>query len=80
MVIALSSFGTMYQGIVVARLPFEPFFLIQGVTHRGLMGNDFTDCAYIFLYILTAFVIRTNIHKAFGFEIPNSNMFMSPKM
>ena len=37
MIIALSSFGTIFQGIVVAKLPFQPFFLIQGITHRGLI-------------------------------------------
>ncbi|KRX05086.1 hypothetical protein PPERSA_06720 [Pseudocohnilembus persalinus] len=72
MIITVNSFGTMFQGIVMAKLPFHPFSLFQGITHRGLMGDDYTDCSYLFLYILSAYVVRTNIQKIFGFEAPKS--------
>ena len=62
----LNLVGTHFQGQVVAKLPFEPFGIIQGITHRGLEGNDFTDCAYLFIYILSTFVLRNNIKKIFG--------------
>ena len=31
-----------YSGTVVAKLPFVPLSLIQGLTHRNLPGDDFT--------------------------------------
>ena len=47
-----------FDGRVVAKLPFEPFALLRGISHRNLMGNDFTDCSFIFLYILCTMSIR----------------------
>ncbi len=26
--------------------------LIQGITHRGIAGSDYTDCSFFFLYAL----------------------------
>jgi hypothetical protein len=88
MIIMMSALGTEFQGmiimksfivkgIVVARLPFEPFALVRGMTHRGinestgfnmlgLIGEDYTECSYLFIYILTSFVFRTNLQKIFG--------------
>ncbi|EGR30186.1 hypothetical protein IMG5_138720 [Ichthyophthirius multifiliis] len=60
------------MSIVVAKLPFEPFYLLQSLTHRGLIGNDMTDCAYIFIYVQSAYIWRTNIQKYFGFEPPQN--------
>jgi hypothetical protein len=66
MIAMLNLVGTHFQGQVVAKLPFEPFGIIQGITHRGLEGSDFTECAYLFIYILSTFVLRNNIKKIFG--------------
>jgi len=80
MVIMISALGTEFQGVVVARLPFEPFFLIKGISHRGLQGDDMTECSYMLLYIMISYIIRTNIQKLFGFEPPRShyNSFFNP--
>eukprot|EP01016_Furgasonia_blochmanni_P016424 TRINITY_DN1950_c0_g1_i2.p2 TRINITY_DN1950_c0_g1~~TRINITY_DN1950_c0_g1_i2.p2 ORF type:complete len:196 (+),score=66.46 TRINITY_DN1950_c0_g1_i2:169-756(+) len=80
MIIVLSSFGTAFQGVVVAKLPFEPLGIFQSITHRGLLGEDSTDCSYIFIYIMFSFIVRGNIQKIFGFEPPRShfNYFMNP--
>jgi hypothetical protein len=66
MIAVLNLVGTNFQGQVVAKLPFEPFGMIQGITHRNIEGTDYTDCAYLFIYILSTFVLRTNIKKIFG--------------
>ena len=66
MIAVLNLVGTYFQGKVVAKLPFEPFGIIQGLTHRNIEGNDFTECSYLFIYILSTFVLRTNIKKIFG--------------
>lgn len=48
----LSMFNSLFDGRVVAKLPFEPISWIRGMSHRNLYGDDFTDCSFIFLYIL----------------------------
>ena len=63
----LSMFNSIFDGKVVAKLPFTPFSWIQGLSHRNLMGSDLTDCSFIFLYILCTMSIRQNIQKALGF-------------
>lgn len=32
---------------MVAKLPFVPFSLLQKISHRGLEGEDPTDCAVV---------------------------------
>ena len=63
----LSMFNSIFDGKVVAKLPFTPMSWIQGLSHRNLMGQDYTDCSFIFLYILCTMSIRQNIQKALGF-------------
>ena len=74
----LSLFNSIYQGVIVAKLPFEPFGLIYPLTHKGILSNDPTDCSFIFLYILSNFCMRPILQKAMGFAPPrNSNEFMN---
>ena len=47
-----------FDGRVVAKLPFVPISLLQGISHRNLAGEDYTDCSFIFLYILCTMSIR----------------------
>lgn len=54
----LSMFNNIFDGRVVARLPFVPISWIQGLSHRNLSGDDYTECSFIFLYILCTMSIR----------------------
>ncbi|CAI4221502.1 unnamed protein product [Auanema sp. JU1783] len=63
----LSTFNSIFDGRVVAKLPFVPISFIQGLSHRNLLGDDFTDCSFIFLYILCTMTIRQNLQKFLGF-------------
>ncbi|XP_046997563.1 calcium load-activated calcium channel [Schistocerca americana] len=63
----LSMFNSIFDGRVVARLPFVPISWIQGLSHRNLPGDDYTECSFIFLYILCTMSIRQNIQKLLGF-------------
>lgn len=36
MIAVINVIGTYFQGIVIARLPFEPFSLLKGITHRNI--------------------------------------------
>lgn len=47
-----------FDGRVVAFLPFQPISLVQNLTHRNLPGEDYTECSFIFLYILSTMSIR----------------------
>uniref|UniRef100_A0A1L8D937 Calcium load-activated calcium channel n=1 Tax=Nyssomyia neivai TaxID=330878 RepID=A0A1L8D937_9DIPT len=63
----LSMFNSIFDGRVVAQLPFVPISWIQGLSHRNLPGDDYTECSFIFLYILCTMSIRQNIQKLLGF-------------
>lgn len=54
----LSMFNSIFDGRVVARLPFMPISWIQGLSHRNLPGDDYTECSFIFVYILCTMSIR----------------------
>jgi len=63
----MGMFNSIFDGRVVAKLPFVPHSWLQGLSHRNLMGDDYTDCSFIFLYILCTMSIRQNIQKLLGF-------------
>lgn len=63
----LSMFNSIFDGRVVAKLPFVPISWLQNISHRNLPGEDYTDCSFIFLYILCTMSIRQNIQKMLGF-------------
>jgi hypothetical protein len=79
-----------FEGRVVAKLPFEPISWIRGLSHRNLNGEDFTDCSFIFLYVLCTMSTRQNLQKLLGvepsravsklgnnlFNVPNSPTYM----
>jgi len=70
-----SLFGILnshFGGRVIAKLPFEPLPLIRNISHRGLPGDDLTDCSMAFLYALCSISIRANLQKALGFTPPKS--------
>ncbi|XP_055332280.1 calcium load-activated calcium channel-like [Paramacrobiotus metropolitanus] len=69
----LSIFSALFEGKVVAKLPFIPFGLFQGLSHRNLLGSDYTDCSYLFLYILCTMSIRQNLQKILGFAPARSS-------
>jgi len=64
--------NSAYAGVVVAKLPFTPFGFLQGLSHRNLEGEVFTDCSMIFLYVVTGMGIRPNLKKLLGHEAPKS--------
>ncbi|UYV63808.1 TMCO1 [Cordylochernes scorpioides] len=63
----LSMFNSIFDGRVVAKLPFVPVSFIQNISHRNLPGEDYTDCSFIFLYLLCTMSIRQNVQKLLGF-------------
>jgi len=79
LVIVLSILSSVFDGRPVAKLPFEPFSFLQGLTHRNLPGTDMTDCSYLFIYVLCSAVFRTNIQKVLGTTPPRTtSLFETP--
>lgn len=61
-----------YTGVVVARLPFEPFKLLRSMTLRGIETDNTTLCGFGFIYTLATMALKTNIPKLLGFAPPRS--------
>ncbi|XP_073156706.1 uncharacterized protein [Henckelia pumila] len=62
--------NSLFEGKTVAKIPFVPIKLVQKMSHRGLLGDDMTDCSMAFLYLLCSISIRTNLQKFLGFSPP----------
>ncbi|KAL7595801.1 hypothetical protein Lser_V15G28695 [Lactuca serriola] len=62
--------NSLYEGKAVGKLPFVPVSIVQKMSHRGLRGDDPTDCSMAFLYFLCSMSIRTNLQKFLGFSPP----------
>lgn len=61
-----------YDGVVVGRLPFEPLKFFQGITHRGLKGDDFTEFSWLFVYVTAQGSIRAILVKILDFGLPRN--------
>lgn len=59
-----------YDGVVVAKLPFEPFGPIKPMSRRGMAGDDITECGMTFIYVMCSICLRVNLQKALGFSPP----------
>ncbi|KAK9091512.1 hypothetical protein Sjap_024689 [Stephania japonica] len=74
--------NSLFEGKAVAKLPFHPASLVQKMSHRGVVGDDVTDCSMAFLYFLCSISIRTNLQKFLGFAPPrgaaNAGLFPMP--
>eukprot|EP00127_Corallochytrium_limacisporum_P000821 Clim_evm107s25 gene=Clim_evmTU107s25 len=60
-----------FDGVVVGRLPFQPIELFTSITHRGIEGDDYLDCSYIFLYVMLSMSVRPLISKIVNEEPKN---------
>ncbi|KAF8072969.1 tmco1 [Scenedesmus sp. PABB004] len=73
--ISMAGMFVMYQlvskawdGVVVARLPFHPPGFIAAVTHRGVAGDDMTECGAAFVYAMSLAYAKAVIDKAAGWS------------
>jgi len=64
MISVLQAMSHAYDKVVLARLPFTPIGFLRGISHRGLEGDDFRACSYIFFYVITGMGLRANVKKA----------------
>ena len=54
---------------------------MKTMTHRNIPGEDFTQAAYLPIYVIGAFIWRSNLKKILGFEPPKAavTFFDPPK-
>jgi uncharacterized membrane protein (DUF106 family) len=64
--------GSVYQGAVVARLPFQPMWWFTSMAQRGLAGGELLQdhCGYLFIYVLAQMALRPALSKVMGTEGP----------
>ncbi|KAF3823093.1 hypothetical protein GH733_010529, partial [Mirounga leonina] len=54
------------EGSAASQITSEVLIKNLRLSHRNLLGDDTTDCSFIFLYILCTMSIRQNIQKILG--------------
>ena len=60
----LSMFNSIFDGKVVAKLPFTPISWLQGLSHRNLLGDDVRMCLNVAVLFLYTYV-HTTINNIF---------------
>jgi len=75
-VVLVGILNSLWDGKIVAKLPFEPVSIFRSLSHRNLPGTDFTDCSMIFFYILSSMSVRATLQKLLGVT-PRSTPAMS---
>jgi hypothetical protein len=70
MFLVFSIMNTLFDGKMVAKLPFTPFPFMRPLSHRNLPGEDFRDCSMVFLYAIAGTALRSNVQKLLGFSPP----------
>eukprot|EP01138_Halocafeteria_seosinensis_P016412 gb/GECG01016743.1/.p1 GENE.gb/GECG01016743.1/~~gb/GECG01016743.1/.p1 ORF type:complete len:187 (+),score=18.50 gb/GECG01016743.1/:1-561(+) len=64
-------------GVPVARLPFQPISFIQGLSHRGLEGEDYYECSYMFFFAMCSMAFKQTISSMTGIKKPNMSDALS---
>ena len=63
-----------FYGIVLGKLPFQPWSMVSGMSHRGLEGEDMNEFSMIFIYVLSQMAFRGMIGKIMGSEGPRMSV------
>ena len=67
MVVFISNLNKVFQGVIVAKLPFAPPSFFQSMFHYGLVDPQPTDVSMTFIYLVTNFSIGVYIKRILGF-------------
>lgn len=75
LVTLITTMNSVFEGIPAARLPFEPFAIARGITHRSLFGEDWRECSVMFLYLSFSMAFRQIAQKISGGapRLPNAS-------
>jgi hypothetical protein len=84
MFVVVTTLNSHFEGVVIVKLPFRPFGMLQGITHRNLAGDDFTDGSCTFVYALASMALRPLVQRYVGEKPPEGmqppSLFAPPKM
>lgn len=69
-------FTSLFGDMVVLRLPFEPLGFLQGMTHRGVPGENYREAGALFCVILSNMFIAPILTMIFGAEDNKGGGFM----
>ncbi|KAJ1818314.1 hypothetical protein LPJ56_003867 [Coemansia sp. RSA 2599] len=79
LVVAVVQFGSiylvnsLYSGMSVARLPFEPISMFKGLIQRGLPeGSPGDACSATFVFVLGGLVFKAAIDRYLQLGLPKS--------
>ncbi|KAJ2726224.1 hypothetical protein GGI07_000701 [Coemansia sp. Benny D115] len=65
--------GSVYDGRVVARLPFEPLSFFKSLTHRGLPEDSPANvCSATFVFILGGLMFKAVLDRYLQLGLPKS--------
>ena len=64
--------GTLFDEVIVGRLPFAPIAWFANMTHRRLPGEDLRDASYLYFFVLANMACRPFVAKIVGSERPKS--------
>lgn len=59
-----------YAGVVVCKLPFVPISILQGMSHSGIMGTDYSECSFMFIFVVAGLGFRANVQRMLGVKQP----------
>ena len=57
-----------FEGVVVAKLPFQPASFLSGLTHYGLPGENMRECSMTFIYVLCNLTFGNYVKKVLALE------------
>ncbi|OAO16497.1 transmembrane and coiled-coil domains protein 1-like protein [Blastocystis sp. ATCC 50177/Nand II] len=72
MMLIMGVFRSFYDGVVVAKLPFEPLPMLRGFFHSGIRGTNYYDCSMMGIYILCNMTIRQTLKMIMGTNGPRN--------
>ena len=67
-------FRSAFQGMVIAKIPYEPFSLMTRLTHAGLETEDMHDGGFQYVYWLGSLMFRDVLTRWFRFQVPGVSM------
>ncbi len=58
--------NSQYSGLIVAELPFEPWGMVSGMSHRSIEGENMKNVGMFFIYSLLLMSFRGTFSKLLG--------------
>ena len=65
-IISMWAISSVFDGKIIARLPFEPWNMVSGMSHRNIAGDDMKDVGMFFIYSLLLMSFRGTFAKLLG--------------